>query len=112
MKALIIKQPWIDYILSGSKTWEIRGSKTSKREKIELIQSKSGCVVGSVELVDCIELSLDTYRASVDKHQIREGLDSLPYKKTYAWVLKNPIRYKEPRPYKHPAGAIIWVNLD
>ena len=39
MKALIIKKPWIDYILNGSKVWEIRGSKTNIRGKIELIQA-------------------------------------------------------------------------
>ena len=40
MKALIVKKPWIDYILDGIKTWEIRGSKTNIRGKIELIQRK------------------------------------------------------------------------
>ena len=33
MKALVIKQPWVDYILNGKKTWEIRGSNTKIRGK-------------------------------------------------------------------------------
>ncbi len=112
MKALIIKKPWIDYILDGKKTWEIRGANTKIRGKIELIQSGSGVVVGQVELVDCIQLSPQDYRNSSDKHCIKEDLDKIPYKKTYAWVLKNPVRYDNPRPYIHPMGAVIWVNLD
>lgn len=34
MKALIIKQPWIDLILEGKKTIEVRGSKTNIRVKL------------------------------------------------------------------------------
>jgi len=112
MKGLIIKKPWIDFILDGMKSWEIRGSNTKIRGEIELIQSGSGLVVGKVDLIDCKELSLSEYQSSSDKHQIYDGLDSLPYKRTFAWIIKNPIRYKKPRPYKHPNGAIIWVNLN
>ena len=30
-KALVVKKKWLDLILAGQKTWEIRGSSTSKR---------------------------------------------------------------------------------
>lgn len=110
MKALIIKQPWIDYILKGDKTWEIRGSNTKIRGEIELIQSGSGLVVGKCNLVDCIELSLDDYQDSRSKHRI-DNIECLPYKRTFAWVIKDVQRYSAPRKYKHPNGAIIWVNL-
>lgn len=110
MKALIIKKPWIDYILEGKKTWEIRGSKTNIRGQIELIQSGSGLVVGSCEIIDCKELTLDDYKNNTDKHNIK-NVEALPYKRTYAWIIANVVRYKEPRMYKHPQGAIIWVNL-
>ena len=110
MKGLIIKQPWIDYILDGKKTWEIRGSKTNVRGKIELIQSGSGLVVGTCEIVDCIELSQVDYQNNVSKHSIKD-VSFMPYKKTFAWVISNAQRYEVPRKYKHPNGAIIWVNL-
>ena len=80
MKALIIKNPWIDYILNGSKVWEIRGSKTNIRGQIELIQSGSGLVVGSCEIIDCKELTLEDYKNNIDKHNIQD-VDMLPYKK-------------------------------
>ena len=110
MKALIIKKPWIDNILDGKKTWEIRGCKTNIRGKIELIQSGSGLVVGSCEIIDCKELTLEDYKNNIDKHNIQD-IDSLPYKKTYAWILTNAKRYETSRRYRHPNGAIIWVNL-
>ena len=110
MKALIIKQPWIDYILDGKKTWEIRGCKTNIRGKIELIQSGSGLVVGSCIIIDCKELTLKEYSNNIDKHNILE-IKTLPYKRTYAWVISDAIRFDKPRKYKHPKGAIIWVNL-
>lgn len=110
MKGLIIKQPWIDYILEGKKIWEIRGSKTNIRGETELIQSGSGLVVGKCEIVDCIELDLQTYQQSSNRHCIK-NTDVLHYKRTYAWVIENAQRYEQPRKYKHPNGAIIWVNL-
>ena len=110
MKALIIKKPWIDYILDGNKTWEIRGSKTNIRGKIELIQSGSGLVVGCCEIIDCKKLSFQDYINNKDKHKISDTT-CLPYKNTFAWIISNAQRYKEPRKYKHPNGAIIWVNL-
>ncbi len=110
MKALIIKKPWIDYILEGKKTWEIRGGNTKIRGEIELIQSGSGLVVGKCELIDSIPLNLSDYQANEGKHCIK-NTEKLPYKNTYAWVIKNAQRYDEPRKYKHPNGAIIWVNV-
>ena len=110
MDALIIKKPWIDYILDGEKIWEIRGCATKKRGKIELIQSKSGLVVGCCDLIDCLKLSLEDYKKSIDKHCIK-NVDKLPYKSTFAWVVSNPLRYEAPRKYTHPNGAVIWVKL-
>ena len=111
MKGLIIKKPWVDYILQGDKIWEIRGSKTKIRGKIELIQSGSGFVIGSCEIIDCIQLFFEEYKTNVKKHCVT-NTDKLPYNQTYAWVLKNQKRYEHPRKYNHPKGAIIWVNLD
>jgi hypothetical protein len=109
MKGLIIKQPYIDNILSGRKTWEIRGGNTKTRGKIELIQSGSGLVVGCCEIVDCLPLDKDSFVANKEKHLIQSEV--LPYNKTFAWVIENAKRYDKPRKYKHPCGAIIWVNL-
>ena len=110
MNALIIKKPWIDLILEGKKVWEIRGSNTKIRGRIALIQSGSGLVVGECDLVDSFPLDLETYKQSEKFHRIKDT-EILPYKKTHAWVILNVVRYNSPKTYKHPNGAIIWVNI-
>jgi hypothetical protein len=111
LKGLIVKAPWIDYILDGKKTWEIRGSNTKIRGKIALIQSGTGLVMGTAELIDCKRLSLSEYQEAKDRHCI-EDCSIAPYERIHAWVLTNAVRFQTPMPYVHPQGAVIWVNLD
>ena len=112
MDSLIIKKPFLDRILSGEKTWELRGSKTHKRGKIGLIESGSGRIVGECELIDCKgPLSQEEYENNKSKHMSKAKYEE-QYKKLYAWILKNPERYKKPINYKHPQGAIIWVKIN
>lgn len=113
MDGLLIKEPWINYIFEGKKVWEIRGCATSKRGTIALIKSRSGCIFGTVDLIDCTFLTHEKYRESVSKHMISYDQTALyPYKKTYAWVFDNPKLFEKPLPYQHPNGAVIWVKLD
>jgi ASCH domain-containing protein len=51
LSGLLIRTPWIDLILEGSKIWEIPGKSTDKRGRLALIQSGTGTVVGVAELV-------------------------------------------------------------
>jgi gamma-glutamylcyclotransferase (GGCT)/AIG2-like uncharacterized protein YtfP len=112
MKGLIIKSPWIELILDGKKTWEIRGANTRIIGTVALIKSGSGKIFGEVTIVESRELSLVDYQETKKFHHVdSEKTLQLPYKKTYAWVMENPVIYKEPIPYKHPMGAVIWVNL-
>lgn len=112
-KALIIKSPWIDKILAGEKTWEIRGSRTNVRGPIYLIAGGSGTIVGGCDVVGCTEpLSLTELRLNSQKTgRPASEWKSLPYPETHAWVLANAKRLARPRPYKHPSGAVIWVRL-
>ena len=114
MRALIIRRPWIDMILDGKKTWEIRGSRTSVRETIALVASGSGTVIGVCDLVDCRgPLSATEYRKNAKKAGMRPSEATLGwYWQTYAWVMAKPKKLKTPVPYEHPPGAIIWVRLD
>lgn len=113
MKGLLIRTPWIDKILAGEKIWEIRGSKTHIRERIALIRAGSGKIVGTCDLVNSIgpltiqELKENCRKAGFDADSVK----SLPYKRTYAWVLKDAVRLKNERRYHHPSGAVIWVNI-
>lgn len=112
MKGLIVKSPWIELILQGKKTWEIRGSNTSIRGTIALIKSGTGKIYGTVDLVDVKKITLEEYQQSQQFHCIpqRDCLQS-PYPNIYAWVLENPHPFQRPIPYQHPRGAVIWVSL-
>ena len=114
MKGLLIRDPWIDLILDGKKTWELRGSRTTTRGTIALIRSGSGEVHGVCEIVDVVgplstaELLRTQEFHAVPRERIAEGSR---YRQTYAWVLKSARRFQSPVPYSHRPGAVIWVRL-
>jgi len=115
MKGLISKSPHVENILSGKKTWEIRGSNTKIRGEIALIKSGTGTIVGKCEIVDVIgPLDFSDLEANINKHCVsQDQLDCVfgKYKKLYAWVLNKEKMFDTPVKYMHPQGAIIWVNL-
>lgn len=43
-------------------------------------------------------------------HQV-DDLEKLD-KWKYPWCIEDAKRYDRPMPYKHPQGAVIWVNID
>ena len=113
LRALLIRHPWIDLILDGKKTWEIRGSRTGIRGTVALVPSGSGMVVGVCDLVGCIgPLTAEGFRKNASKAGMGPTEATLGrYRQTYAWVIKKPRYLKRPVPYLHPSGAVIWVNL-
>lgn len=113
MNDLIIRSPWVEMILVGKKTWEIRGSNMHVRDRIALIRGGSGLIVGTCDLVHVVgPLTLRQLRENAQKAGLeRSEISAKPYSKTYAWVLSNVRKLNRPRPYKHPSGAVIWVRL-
>jgi len=110
MKGLIIKKHWLDLILSGQKVWEIRGSNTKIRGVICLIESGTGEIKGTVELYDSHPVNAFDLKFYKEKHCIQD-LALIKYGRPHAWVMRNTKRFDNPIPYKHPRGAVIWVNL-
>ena len=51
-KALIVADPWIEYLLNGTKDWEMRSSGASHRGWFGLIRKGSGAVQGVARLGD------------------------------------------------------------
>lgn len=97
MKGLVVKEPWIDLILDGKKTWEIRGKNTNIRGKIALIKSGSGHIFGTAILTNCFEVKREDFTAGFKNHNIPDTVD-IPYKKIYAWELGTPKRFEKPIP--------------
>lgn len=111
LSAIPIREPWIDMILDGLKTWEIRSKFTKKIGPVALIRSKSGTVVGTAKLSKVIEITASLGRANARKMGMNPA-DGADCEGLYAWVLEDVVKFKTPVPYKHPSGAVTWVTLD
>jgi hypothetical protein len=114
-RALLIRAPWIDLILQGKKTWEMRSKPTRIRGPIGLIQQGSGLVVGTARLTDSRPaLTRDDYMRYRDKHAIPETmLDQVLAKRwVVPWVLSDVRRLPKPLPYRHGSGPVTFVTLE
>ena len=114
-KGLIIKSPYIDRILAGTKTWEMRSTNTNLRGPIALIKQGSGQIMGVANLVDVKgPLSDQEKLDNINQHQISvERLYAGDTAKwNVAWVLESAQLLDKPINYQHPNGAVIWVNLE
>lgn len=110
-KGLIIRQPWIDLILSGEKTWEMRSSGIKHRGPFGLILQGSKTVIGVADLVSVHgPLSSKHIEQSFDRHRIPSsvfnGAEAKPW--SYAWQLANVQRLPNPVSYKH-GSEVRWV---
>lgn len=116
LKGLLIAEPWMGRILAGRKTWEMRSQATHQRGTIALIRKGSGQVVGTADVVGTLpplETS-DAYAAGEPYHAITPQEQAAAFNGGWRtpWVLANVRRLTQPVPYKHPNGAVIWVNLE
>ena len=110
-KALVVKKEWLDLILAGQKTWEIRGSSTSKRGWVHFAESQAGGKLrGRARLVNCFPVSKDSFQCHYKKHCVR-SVDMVPYKTVYAWVFEDAEEFEKPFEYEHKQGAVIWVDV-
>ena len=114
-RGLVIADPWIGYILDGSKTWEMRSSATSVRGPFALIRKGTGAVWGVANLVDSLpplspeEMIATHARHLIPAEMIRSGEVA---KWNTPWVLADVRPLAKPVPYKHPYGAVTWVTLE
>ena len=116
MKALVIDEPWISAILRGEKTWEMRKGNCNIRGLIALIRKGSGQVVGVAEVTDCRPPlnTLASYAEAELRHRIPPSRQERAFADGWrtAWVLASVRALNKAVPYKHPSGAVIWVNLE
>jgi hypothetical protein len=113
-KGLIIADPWIGYVLDGSKTWEMRSSKTSVRGPFGLIRKGTGAIWGIATLADVGRALTPTEMlASCDRHRIPPEMirSGQVAKWNIPWILAGVRRLAKPVQYDHPSGAVTWVNL-
>lgn len=116
--ALSIRQPWVELILQGTKTIEVRSWATQHRGELFLhaglkpdIQALErfglgheltfGALVGKCQLLDCIEFTPRTWESWRPRHLNDGELSG----RRYAWLLEQPIR-TAPTPYKGRLGLM------
>lgn len=111
---LIIDQPWIDYILDGRKTWEMRSTSCSKRGPIALIRKGSKQVVAVANLFDATgPLTKAELQTTIHKHHVPADIfNKENYKWHHAWKLESITPLEKPVQYVHKNGAVIWAELD
>ena len=116
LRGLIIGEPWIDHILQGRKTWEMRSKASHRRGPIALIRAGAKTVVGVADLVD-VRRPMET-RAAFAEH---EGFHAIPPEEQESsfirgwrtpWVLANVQRLRTPVPSDHRNGAVDWAKLN
>lgn len=112
-KALIIDEPWIDLILQGRKTWEMRSRPTKIRGPIGLIRKGSKTIVGTAVLRASLDpLTPDGMREKFAHHGVPATIFGQPgYSWLCPWVLAEVKPLARPVPYVHKSGAVIFVNL-
>jgi hypothetical protein len=110
-KGLIVQCPWIDLILDGKKTMDLRSNPTKIRGKIALLHK--GKVFGYADLYGVSgPMTKAEMVGRYKEHRMPERQiykSDFPYR--YGWKFRNVKRLKRPRKYDHPQGAQIWVNL-
>lgn len=112
---LIVGDPWLDLILEGSKTWEMRRRATAKRGLIALIRKGTGTVVGVAKLDDVLcPLSRRSYNLHARRHCVPPSEQSQVFRLGWRvpWVLSDAYKLKRPVKYQHPKGAVVWVRLN
>jgi hypothetical protein len=75
MRVLKIEEKWVNKILDGSKTWEIRRTNTKIRGHIALGNTSKRCYVGYADLVCSKPMTVEELKKHNDKHQANDFLD-------------------------------------
>lgn len=110
---LVIKEVWLDKILSGEKTLEIRGSGCQKEvgTRVYLSASKSGSVTGVATYNGYIgPLTREEFSSLTNQHCVgEENIDDVfnAYKKVFAWRFDGATRIPETK-YQIKKGSITW----
>ena len=108
---LVVKDPWLDKILNGQKTWEVRGSNTTKRGLVHLaLSGAGGRIVGRCHITDSFPVKKRVLQKHFTKHRIKD-LSVVAYRNPHAWVLSKSLRYSKPFVYTHKQGTIVWAIL-
>jgi hypothetical protein len=114
-RGLIIKEEWLNKILQGRKTMELRKKPNLQLGLIALIKKGSGKIYGIAEIVESIgPMSFDEFRSRAHEHAVElemlREIFEMGWK--HGWCLKNIVPLKSPVGYIHTRGVMSQVILD
>ena len=91
----------------------MRSRDTKVRGRIGLIKKGSKTIAGVADLIETLpKLSRSELTDSIAKHKVPMNKIGEGFKHNIPWVLEQAQPLQEPVAYRHPRGAVIWVNLD
>ena len=108
VRALLIAKRWLDAILQGEKTIEIRGRRCHISGTTYLCETKTGLVRGIATLGPCHELT------EQEKEEHKDALVGLRYTQPWAISLLEVTALSEPWTIPAPArrGCVQWILRD
>lgn len=104
-KILVIRPYWLDLILAGEKTLEIRGT-PYRPGRYFLGYNRQ--VLAVAQLGNPLRIASAEHWVSLQS-QHRVVTDTLPYKRTFGLPILS-VRAVRPVPFHHPRGAITIVR--
>jgi hypothetical protein len=107
MRCLKIDDKWVNLILYGAKSWEIRRRNTLIRERIALGNKKNKCCVGYATIVNSVEMTIEELKKQDDKHLANDFLDEYAKgrKTLFVWVLEDIVAEMKPILYSFSTGS-------
>ena len=118
---IILLPQWAELILDGTKTAEVRGQNTHKRGTVLISRSGEKSIVGSVDIVDREgPVTKERFEELRELHRVDGSIQTtrahatdqdIPYKKTFIYHLKSPIRFETPIPFERKSGPVTWARF-
>lgn len=106
-RIMVVRQTWLELILNGTKTMELRGRKHGTGHAW---LGSGGCIHGRVKIVQAVPLTEEELKARQIEHQW--PLDTeLPYKTVYGLMLEEVKQLPEPLSYWKPRRGPIGWNI-
>ena len=106
-RILILREEWLERILDGSKTLEIRGARLREGD---VWLGNRGAVSGKARLGPAVPIGTKQEWAALrPRHLVAD--EALPYKTTWGLPLESVRRLRDAVPYLHRRGAIGIVRF-
>ena len=103
-RIMVLRQPWLGYVLDGSKTMELRGR---RHRTGHVWLGCSGSIHGRVRILEAVKLDPDEFRRRTSEHLWPVEADA-PYLQCWGLLLTDVEPLSTPLSYWRPPSAIGW----